>query len=509
MKGTKFIGVIGLTGLLFVSGCFGPTVSEIEKLEKAGDAKQIVRIIEPEINKISNIKDKTARESAVKSTTLEAIKTANSALMHLASSDNNAYDYVMKHAGEDYFFCNPADEKLLCNFKLQTYYFTKNNKIAYSTQSHKGPRYRDPIIGVHELEKEIKKNNLYSDFFEHLRILDTYNQKLLALNTEWEQKTSDENKSFHGKSYENVDSLKAQVEEARRNLQSTLEDACNKIGANISAINLSPQHRMAFMQILAASDPLRYYAVCGAADHLQWLKSELERKERNLDSINRQIDTENAQARIRFEEEHASKKRMNETKSKKDFDDIDKNILYEIKRLENKIQALPTFLGTRSNNSNIVNDSNKPLTLMYSSKNLDSNNTVQDSKQLNATVTGDDVILRSTPSTSGSILRTLSKGERVSVKSTDNTGDSNSAVLLVDLNSKVNGQTVKLKKGYGMYIVDDLGDKYRCNYYLDNVKRSAIVKKEWVQVAGKNDWVSVETNDGKSGFVYYKYVRFD
>lgn len=129
-------------------------------------------------------------------------------------------------------------------------------------------------------------------------------------------------------------------------------------------------------------------------------------------------------------------------------------------------------------------------------------------KRQMAYVNGDDVFLRSAPSTGSSVIKTLKRNsglDAVAIKTCD---DERAGMINVDnVIVGYNGQNIKLAKGQPVTITGENGNTYQCQLNLENSSGTIYLDKAKVKKLYGETWYKVQLSDGTEGWVYKDFIQ--
>lgn len=131
-----------------------------------------------------------------------------------------------------------------------------------------------------------------------------------------------------------------------------------------------------------------------------------------------------------------------------------------------------------------------------------------DFKPQMAYVNGDDVFLRSAPSTNSSVIKTLKRNiglDAIAVQTCDDerAGMINTYNVVVGFN----GQNIRLAKGQPVTITGENGGTYQCQLNLENGSGTIYVDKVNVKKLYGETWYKVRLSDGTEGWVYKDFIQ--
>lgn len=120
-------------------------------------------------------------------------------------------------------------------------------------------------------------------------------------------------------------------------------------------------------------------------------------------------------------------------------------------------------------------------------------------------ITGDDVIMRSRPSTLGNEIDVLYKNNYVDIINVVECKDSTAAILENQYRLRHRGEEYILNEKLGLKIIRDMGDKYECGFVINDEAIQAEFYKSDVRKLYGDRWYCVRHN-GKLGYIYGKFV---
>lgn len=120
-------------------------------------------------------------------------------------------------------------------------------------------------------------------------------------------------------------------------------------------------------------------------------------------------------------------------------------------------------------------------------------------------ITGDDVIMRSRPSTLGNEVDVLYKNNYVDIINVVECKDSTAAILENQYRLRHRGEEYILNENLGLKIIRDMGDKYECGFVVNDEAIQAKFYKSDVRKLYGDRWYCVRHN-GKLGYIYGKFV---
>lgn len=131
-----------------------------------------------------------------------------------------------------------------------------------------------------------------------------------------------------------------------------------------------------------------------------------------------------------------------------------------------------------------------------------------DFKPQMAYVKGDDVFLRSAPSTSSSMIKTLKRNSGLDAIAVQTCDDERAGMINTD-NVVVgfNGQNIRLAKGQPVTITGENGGTYQCQLNLENGSGTIYVDKVNVKKLYGDTWYKVRLPGGTEGWVYKDFIQ--
>ncbi|WP_307978416.1 SH3 domain-containing protein [uncultured Phascolarctobacterium sp.] len=131
-----------------------------------------------------------------------------------------------------------------------------------------------------------------------------------------------------------------------------------------------------------------------------------------------------------------------------------------------------------------------------------------DFKPQMAYVKGDDVFLRSAPSTSSSVIKTLKRNSGLDAIAVQTCDDERAGMINTD-NVVVgfNGQNIILSKGQPVTITGESGGTYQCQLNLENGSGTIYVDKVNVKKLYGETWYKVRLSGGTEGWVYKDFIQ--
>ena len=131
-----------------------------------------------------------------------------------------------------------------------------------------------------------------------------------------------------------------------------------------------------------------------------------------------------------------------------------------------------------------------------------------DFKPQMAYVKGDDVFLRSAPSTNSSVIKTLKRNSGLDAIAVQSCDDERAGMINTD-NVVVgfNGQNIRLAKGQPVTITGENGGTYQCQLNLENGSGTIYVDKVNVKKLYGETWYKVRLSGGTEGWVYKDFIQ--
>ncbi|MDY4986394.1 MAG: hypothetical protein SO121_00110 [Eggerthellaceae bacterium] len=131
-----------------------------------------------------------------------------------------------------------------------------------------------------------------------------------------------------------------------------------------------------------------------------------------------------------------------------------------------------------------------------------------DFKPQMAYVKGDDVFLRSAPSTNSSVIKTLKRNSGLDAIAVQTCDDERAGMINTD-NVVVgfNGQNIRLAKGQPLTITGENGSTYQCQLNLENGSGTIYVDKVNVKKLYGETWYKVRLSGGTEGWVYKDFIQ--
>ena len=131
-----------------------------------------------------------------------------------------------------------------------------------------------------------------------------------------------------------------------------------------------------------------------------------------------------------------------------------------------------------------------------------------DFKPQMAYVKGDDVFLRSAPSTNSSVIKTLKRNSGLDAIAVQTCDDERAGMINTD-NVVVgfNGQNIRLAKGQPLTITGENSGTYQCQLNLENGSGTIYVDKVNVKKLYGDTWYKVRLSGGTEGWVYKDFIQ--
>lgn len=131
-----------------------------------------------------------------------------------------------------------------------------------------------------------------------------------------------------------------------------------------------------------------------------------------------------------------------------------------------------------------------------------------DFKPQMAYVKGDDVFLRSAPSTNSSVIKTLKRNSGLDAIAVQTCDDERAGMINTD-NVVVgfNGQNIRLAKGQPVTITGENSGTYQCQLNLENGSGTIYVDKVNVKKLYGETWYKVRLSGGTEGWVYKDFIQ--
>lgn len=168
----------------------------------------------------------------------------------------------------------------------------------------------------------------------------------------------------------------------------------------------------------------------------------------------------------------------------------------QIKTLENQLEALnkkrfdngtAVTMGASAPYSNGANNTN--ITVIRQGR-----------------ITGNDVIIRSAPTTNSSVIGYLNKNDNVTILDTAANNDKTSAVFSRDMYLSYKGQQITLNKGLAIKVQRDDGRQVTGQIKLKDGWQTVTTPKNSITYISSSTWYHIKA-DNKSGYVYGNYVN--
>ena len=122
-------------------------------------------------------------------------------------------------------------------------------------------------------------------------------------------------------------------------------------------------------------------------------------------------------------------------------------------------------------------------------------------------ITGDEVLLRDTPSTSGKQIGVLYKNNIVNLLKVYECNDKSAAILNIPYkNIYVNNRQITIKSGQALQILQNDDKNAMCKLSVGGNIISTIIPCSEIKLLYGEIWYQVRTSSGKAGYVFGKYV---
>lgn len=129
-------------------------------------------------------------------------------------------------------------------------------------------------------------------------------------------------------------------------------------------------------------------------------------------------------------------------------------------------------------------------------------------KRQMAYVNGDDVFLRSAPSTGSSVIKTLKRNSGLDAVAIQTCDDERAGMINADnVIVGYNGRNIRLAKGQPVTIIGENGNTYQCQLNLENSSGTIYVDKSKVKKLYGESWYKVQLSDGTEGWVYKDFIQ--
>lgn len=122
-------------------------------------------------------------------------------------------------------------------------------------------------------------------------------------------------------------------------------------------------------------------------------------------------------------------------------------------------------------------------------------------------ITGAGVLMRSENSFSGSVLKTLSRGEEVYILGKTISTNENEAVTRRDLTVNTSIGTVKLNRGKLVYIIGETPNEFLVSFRYQNLELTASIPKNELKKISGQYWYKIKTKSGQVGWVFGDYIK--
>ena len=124
-----------------------------------------------------------------------------------------------------------------------------------------------------------------------------------------------------------------------------------------------------------------------------------------------------------------------------------------------------------------------------------------------AYVNADDVFLRSGPSSTSDVIRTLKRDSGLDAIEMWRCDDKKAGMIITEkLTVDYNGQSVELSKGQPVRITGKHGDMYQCRLSLESSSATIYINKDYVKKLYGEAWYKVQLADGAIGWVYKDFI---
>ena len=131
-----------------------------------------------------------------------------------------------------------------------------------------------------------------------------------------------------------------------------------------------------------------------------------------------------------------------------------------------------------------------------------------DFKPQMAYVNGDDVFLRSSPSTNSSVIKTLKRNSGMDAIAVQTCDDERAGMINTDnVIVGFNGHNIRLAKGQPVTITGENGSTYQCQLNLENGSGTIYVDKVNIKKLYGETWYKVRLSDGTEGWVYKDFIQ--
>lgn len=122
-------------------------------------------------------------------------------------------------------------------------------------------------------------------------------------------------------------------------------------------------------------------------------------------------------------------------------------------------------------------------------------------------VNADDVVLRSGPSSTSDVIRTLKCNSGLDAIGLWQCDDKNAGMISTEgLTVDYNGPNIELRKGQPVTITGENGDMYHCCLKLESSSGTIYVNKAYVKKPYGEAWYKVQLTDGTIGWVYKDFI---
>ncbi len=124
-----------------------------------------------------------------------------------------------------------------------------------------------------------------------------------------------------------------------------------------------------------------------------------------------------------------------------------------------------------------------------------------------AYVNADDVFLRSGPSSTSDVIRTLKRDSGLDAIEMWRCDDKKAGMIVTEkLTVDYNGQSIELSKGQPVTITGKHGDMYQCRLSLESSSATIYINKDYVKKLYGEAWYKVQLADGTIGWVYKNFI---
>ncbi len=124
-----------------------------------------------------------------------------------------------------------------------------------------------------------------------------------------------------------------------------------------------------------------------------------------------------------------------------------------------------------------------------------------------AYVNADDVLLRSDPSSTSDVIRTLKRDSGLDAIEMWRCDDKKAGMIVTEkLTVDYNGQSIELSKGQPVTITGKHGDMYQCRLSLESSSATIYIDKDYVKKLYGEAWYKVQLADGTIGWLYKDFI---